>query len=262
MNKFIDSLSKNDLIRSSTLFIEFITLPQDKWSQTKKQYDSLSSPVQMKDFLTLEGVLDIRINDEIDNKVIDISSDIQNKISLYKTLNTALNNLQYEFDIISSKFREVSIALKNLSNAYSKSINGSYIEKAFESLSKITFDWARGYLSQKTFFDEEVRSFFKYISKEINVFTDIYDEYNVTRNNYLDCASKITKHINDERYQTEYFSAKVCFGFILNRLYYEYIRVNQEHADRIRKQFTFMNERKHILYNDYINLTSLLNMNI
>ena len=74
MNKFIDSLSKNDLIRSSTLFIEFLTLPQDKWSQTKKQYDTLSSPVQMKDFLTLEGVLDIRINDEIDNKVIDISS--------------------------------------------------------------------------------------------------------------------------------------------------------------------------------------------
>jgi hypothetical protein len=48
----------------------------------------------------------------------------------------------------------------------------------------------------------------------------------------------------------------------LNRLYYEYIRVNQEHADRIQKQMTFLNEHKQILLNDYMNLTNLLNMTI
>ena len=262
MNKFIDSLSKNDLIRSSKIFREFIVLPQENWEKIKKEYDKLSSPVQMKDFLTLEGVLDIRINNEIDNKVLDILSDIQTKSTLYNNLNIALNNLQYEFDIISSKFREVSIAFKNLSEAYSKSINGSYIENAFENLSKITFDWAKGYVSQKTFFDEEIRNFFQYMAKEVSVFHDLYNEYNDNRNHFLDCANKITKHINDEHSQSEYVNAKVCFGFILNRLYYEYIRVNQEHADRIQKQFIVVNERKQILLNDYVNLTRLLNMTI
>ena len=152
----------------------------------------------MKDFLSLEGVLDVRINDEIDNKVIEISNDIQNKLTLYKNLTTALTNLQHEFDIISVKLREVSIAFKDLSNAYNKSINGSYIENAYENLSKLTIDWSRGYVSQKTFFEEELTSFFKYISQEVNVFTDIYEEYNVSRNNYLDCASKISQNINDE----------------------------------------------------------------
>ena len=262
MNKFFESLSKNDLIRSSKIFREFIIIPQENWEQIKKEYDKMSSPVQMKDFLTLEGVLDIRINNEIDNKVLDISNDIQTKLTLYNNLNVALNNLQYEFDIISSKFREVSIAFKNLSNAYSKSINGSYIENAFENLSQITCDWAKGYLSQKTFFDEEIRHFFQYISKEVNVFHDLYNEYNENRNHFLDCANKITKHINDEQFQKEYLNAKICFGFILNRLYYEYIRVNQEHADRIQKQFIVINERKQTLLNDYVNLTRLLNMTI
>ena len=262
MNKFIDSLSKNDLIRSSNIFHDFITLPQDKWEQTKKEYNTLSSPSKMKDFLSLEGILDVRINDEIDNKVIEISNDIQTKLTLYKNLTTALTNLQHEFDIISVKLREVSIAFKDLSNAYNKSINGSYIENAYENLSKLTIDWSRGYISQKTFFEEELTSFFKYISQEVNVFTDIYEEYNVSRNNYLDCASKITQNINDEDNQNEYFSAKYFFGFILNRLYYEYIRVNQEHEDRIQKQMTFLNERKQILLNDYMNLTNLLNMTI
>lgn len=262
MNKFIDSLSKNDLIRSSNIFRDFITLPQDKWEQTKKEYNNLSSPAKMKEFLSLEGVLDVRINDEIDNKVIDISNDIQTKLTLYKNLNTALNNLQHEFDIISVKFREVSIAFKNLSNAYNNSINGSYIENAFENLSKLTFDWSQGYVSQKAFFEEELNSFFKYISQEVNVFNDLYEEYSVSRNNYFESASKITQDINDEQNQTEYFSAKYCFGFILNRLYYEYIRVNQEHADRIQKQLTFLNDRKQILLNDYVSLANLLNMTI
>ena len=262
MNKFIDSLSKNELIRSSKIFREFLIIPQENWEQMKKEYDKISSPVQMKDFLTLEGVLDIRINNEINNKVSDISKDIQNKLTLYNNLNIALKNLQYEFDIISSKFRDVSIAFQNLSNAYNNSINGSYIANAFENLSQITCDWAKGYVSQKTFFDDEIRHFFQYMSKEVNVFHDLYNEYNEKRTHFLDCANKVTKYTNDKYYQNEYLNAKICFGFILNRLYNEYIRVNQEHADRIQKQFIVINERKQTLLNDYVNLTRLLNMTI
>ena len=62
--------------------------------------------------------------------------------------------------------------------------------------------------------------------------------------------------------KNEYFGVKVCFGFILNRLYYEYIRINQEHADLMKNQFTMMNENKENLLSDYTNIQNILTMSI
>ena len=266
MNKFLSSVTSNDLIRSSQLYKDFISLNQDDFDAVKGDYDQPTEPKDMKDFISLEGVLDVRISDEVDSKVIDIQRDVFNKNNLYKALNDSLNNLMYEFDIISAKFKEVSLAFKNLSNAYKTSINGSYIEKAFSSLASITGDWSKAYSSQKSFFKIEIKEFFKYIHKEINTFTNLYDDYSITRTNFVEFKNKLSKvKDNPQKFnemKKEYFGVKVCFGFILNRLYYEYIRVNQEHADRIRKQFTMLNENKDTFLSDYLNLTNMLNMNI
>ena len=266
MNKFLFSVTSNDLIRSCQLYKDFISLNQDDFDAVKGDYDQLTEPKDMKDFISLEGVLDVRISDEVDSKVIDIQRDVFNKNNLYKALNDSLNNLMYEFDIISAKFKEVSLAFKNLSNAYKTSINGSYIEKAFSSLASITGDWSKAYSSQKSFFKIEIKEFFKYIHKEINSFTNLYDDYSITRTNFVEFKNKLSKvKDNPQKFnemKKEYFGVKVCFGFILNRLYYEYIRVNQEHADRIRKQFTMLNENKDTFLSDYLNLTNMLNMNI
>ena len=266
MNKFLSSVTSNDLIRSSQLYKDFISLNQDDFDAVKGDYDQLTEPKDMKDFISLEGVLDVRISDEVDSKVIDIQRDVFNKNNLYKALNDSLNNLMYEFDIISAKFKEVSLAFKNLSNAYKTSINGSYIEKAFSSLASITGDWSKAYSSQKSFFKIEIKEFFKYIHKEINTFTNLYDDYSITRTNFVEFKNKLSKvkdnPLKFNEMKKEYFGVKVCFGFILNRLYYEYIRVNQEHADRIRKQFTMLNENKDTFLSDYLNLTNMLNMNI
>ena len=266
MNKFLSSVTSNDLIRSNQLYKDFISLNQDDFDAVKGDYDQLTEPKDMKDFISLEGVLDVRISDEVDSKVIDIQRDVFNKNNLYKALNDSLNNLMYEFDIISAKFKEVSLAFKNLSNAYKTSINGSYIEKAFSSLASITGDWSKAYSSQKSFFKIEIKEFFKYIHKEINTFTNLYDDYSITRTNFVEFKNKLSKvkdnPLKFNEMKKEYFGVKVCFGFILNRLYYEYIRVNQEHADRIRKQFTMLNENKDTFLSDYLNLTNMLNMNI
>lgn len=266
MNKFIDSVTKNDLLRSSQIYKDFITLPQEQFEQIKLEYDKLNAPVDMKEFISLEGILDVRISDEIDNKVIDIQTDIFQKNNLYKALNVSLNNLMYEFEVLSAKFKEVSIAFRNLSNSYKKTINGSYMEKALGSLASITGEWSRAYINQKIFFKQEIKEFFKYMSKEINGFTNLYDDYFVTRTNFIEFKNKLSKaRDNPNKFNSmknEYFGVKVCFGFILNRLYYEYIRINQEHADLMKNQFTMMNENKENLLSDYTNIQNILTMSI
>ena len=169
MNKFLESVTSNELIRSSQIYKDFISLNQDDFDAVKGDYDQLTEPKDMKDFISLEGVLDVRISDEVDSKVIDIQRDVFNKNNLYKALNVSLNNLMYEFDIISAKFKEVSIAFRNISTAYKTSINGSYIEKAFSALASITGDWSKAYTSQKSFFKLEIKNFLSICKRKLIV---------------------------------------------------------------------------------------------
>ena len=53
MNKFIDSVTKNDLLRSSQIYKDFITLPQEQFEQIKLEYDKLNAPVDMKESISL-----------------------------------------------------------------------------------------------------------------------------------------------------------------------------------------------------------------
>ena len=70
MNKFLESVTSNELIRSSQIYKDFISLNQDDFDAVKGDYDQLTEPKDMKDFISLEGVLDVRISDEVDSKVI------------------------------------------------------------------------------------------------------------------------------------------------------------------------------------------------
>ena len=47
MNKFLSSVTSNDLIRSSQLYKDFISLNQDDFDAVKGDYDQLTEPKDM-----------------------------------------------------------------------------------------------------------------------------------------------------------------------------------------------------------------------
>ena len=57
MNKFLSSVTSNDLIRSSQLYKDFISLNQDDFDAVKGDYDQLTEPKDMKDFIRYQQVL-------------------------------------------------------------------------------------------------------------------------------------------------------------------------------------------------------------
>lgn len=268
MSKFIDCLIKNELIRSSKLFMDFITLTQDKFEETKRQFNKTGTPKSIQDILTLDGYLDISISEEKGTIANKIANDFPAKCKLYSDLSTSIKNLFNEFTVLSVKFNEVSKAFNFLTKAYLDTPHCESIQHFLLSLTNLTDQWSQSYMHQKQFFKVEVKEFFKYIAKELNEFDSLFTEFNTSRSYYNEYVMKVRDHQERDskskdkaislKLKKEVISSKLYYGFLLNRIINEYDRLNSIHSERINKQFLQFNDKKNILLGDYINLLNFL----
>lgn len=257
----MNSLSQNQLIRSCKLFFDFIQLPKEDFAKVKAEYSNIKTLDSIEKLTTMDGTVNIDISKDKMHKVDPIPKDIEMKLPPFKALNYALKNLLFEFEVISNKFKEVSIAFDNLSNAYAVFPNQEYLKNTFLSFANITFNWSQSYLNQKDFFKEELKEFFKYMQRELRVITSLTEEYDISRNLYIEeQKNDNNKKKISSKTQTEFeFSqAQNNFGFILNRLNTEYLRLNLVHSDRLRQLFILLNSHKNTFLVDYIKMIDLL----
>ena len=148
----MNSISENILIRSSDLFKNFVTLSLEKFDKEKDNYDKLKNPVNIKDYYDLNGKIDITVNDDKENSCSKILNDIKNKNNLFSILQQNIKSLIEELNIMNEKLVNISLAFKNLSKAYSISLNGKYMEKTFNSLHNLFINWSKSYNYQIIFF--------------------------------------------------------------------------------------------------------------
>ena len=63
LEKFLNYLIKDPLIKSSNILCDFLTLEKDKdFENRKKIYNKMKTPIELKDIKTIDGKIKIRIN--------------------------------------------------------------------------------------------------------------------------------------------------------------------------------------------------------
>ena len=262
LNYYINTISQNILVRSSKFFQDFITLPLNEFQRKKKYYDSINSPISMQNFTTMEGIIDVTVDDQKDSVCCNFISDIKNKSILYNNLDNALRNLIIEFDIMSTRINDVAISFEKLSNSYHFTVKGDKINQILMKFSESFSNWGKNYLTQQIFFDEEIREVFKFMSKDLLNLNSLNDEFSCARINYME--SKKLYYSKDQevskKAQKDFENNQICFGFILNRFYDEFSRVNIEHSNKIKNLQIYLQERKDSVFSDYLGLSKLMNM--
>lgn len=263
LNRFLESLTKNKLIRSGQLYRSFVMLSQNKFENAMKEFDE-SRPVEFfYQHLSLTGTINVGITKERESEANKIQQNLSQKDKYFSKLNAALKGLIKEFAVMSRKLEEVSSCLKELSCEYSVTLRGEYIENAFDKLSTLFKDWSKGYIDQQKFFKEEIKEYFKFINKEISSFNTLSLKYTTMKKKYEEINWYI-KAKEDGREETldEFKQVEKVYGFYLNRLCDEYNRVIDQHSESMKKQLTFFNDKKGMLFSDYNNLLHFLSMKI
>lgn len=269
-NRFINAILENPLLRSSQIVEEFITKSQNDFHIIKLKYKKLEKKIEMKNFFSLTGELDATFYQDKYKLSLNIPKLIDKKRNLYIKLNNALKEVVNEFEIINTKMNNLSEAFHDLSIEYKNNFENIELLEDFGNFCK---NLSKIYSQEKSFFEINVKEFFKYIRLELDEVDNLFNEYNYSKIIFEGCESVLSsyeksKQITNEdlfkfelkKKQIEKQNAKRVCCFLQNRACDEYSRVLETHKNRIKKAF-YINGTNlvEIFSREYDTLSKLIN---
>lgn len=231
---FLNYIINNDILLSSKLFNDFISLPESEFQNTKQIFDKLEPPKGLDDIITLDGTFDIAIIPDIDKKAYTINNEILKKNELFNKLNLCLKETINQMIILKQKYLQLSNIFEELYQFWSKSeiITNDKMNKNFFKLKDIFKTCTQKYEQKINYFDFEIKKFFKYMRNELNEFDYLYKNYDAARTTFIDVTDR-KNIVMDENFK----GLKRYFGYTLNIVFNEYNNLNLTHFLRTKEHF-------------------------
>ena len=243
-------LIENKYLRSLPLVYDFLTLPQNDWNnKVKSKYNKLKQPTGFDTMPNFEGKYIIRITKNDEMKATAIKNEIISKNEALHNLTNHFDELLTSMEKVSSCFKSVGIAFEELQK---RSKNNRILNKGYENLSNLFKTWSSDYLTQKQFFREEIKYYFKFIEKEYTTFLKNYENYRLARDEYKKTFDRMKKNKNPTK--NDLFSLKDIkqyYGFELIHINDEYSKLEERLAKRLKKQFVKFYENKEVIFQDF-----------
>lgn len=107
--KFIDSITRNKLLRSTQIFFDFLTIEnRTDFDLKREHYSRYDMPATLVGHHTLDGILQISINTNDDVKAQTVNKIVHKNEILLKKLNIALKSVLEDMESMSMKMNNVS----------------------------------------------------------------------------------------------------------------------------------------------------------
>jgi len=247
-NRFFNSILENPLLRSNEVIEDFLTKNQELFHFIKLKYKNFSKLVNLNDFSTLNGELDITFygGQLSPNHILE---NIDKKRKILKEINTNLNNVISCMDNLNKYLDTLSKLFFNLKNEYQYKQNKF---DSFDTLGRFCKNTSNFYTDKKIILEEKIREFFKYLNSELKELKNLcndsqYAKINLEKQenilNNLE-KSKTTNYKNETLYNYEFQKKKIeknlaqrTCNFLRNRTFEEFERIINTHYHRTEKYF-------------------------
>ena len=247
-NRFFNSILENPLLRSNEVIEDFLTKNQELFHFIKLKYKSFSKLVNLNDFRTLSGELDITFysGQLSPNHILE---NIDNKTKILKEINTNLKNAISCMDNLNKYLDTLSKLFFNLKNEYQYKQNKF---DSFDTLGRFCKNTSNFYTDKKIILEEKIREFFKYINSELKELKNLcndsqYAKINLEKQENILInleKSKTTNLKNEALYNYEFQKKKIeknlaqrTCNFLRNRAFEEFERIINTHYHRTEKYF-------------------------
>ena len=247
--RFFNSVLENPLLRSNEVVEDFLTKNPEVFHFTKVKYKNYSKLVNLCDFHTLNGEIDITFYSERLN-TNNILENIDHKRKILKEINTNLKNVVSCLDNMYKYMENLSKLFFDLKNVY------QYKQHKFDSydtLGRFCKNISSFYPDKKIILEEKVREFMKYINSELKELKNLCNESNYAKINLeksenllINLEKGKSNNFKDEnlfRYELqkkkiEKNEAQKTCNFLRNRTFEEFERMVYIHNMRTEKYFS------------------------
>ena len=192
LEKFLNLLLQDPNIKSSKILYDFISIEQDnQFNDAKKSYNNYKPPQQLKDYQTVTGKIDIKVDEGNEIYYQNIKNQTELNQELLSKLNKQLKLLNNEMNMVVTRLTEVAKCCEELFNHSVKFEQSDDIKISYYQLNEMFKQWSEALKKQNQIMFMNIREHFKF-SK--NIFKSMKELIN-SADNYKQIYNKAKKNL-------------------------------------------------------------------
>ena len=192
LEKFLNLLLQDPNIKSSKILYDFISIEQDnQFNDAKKSYNNYKPPQQLKDYQTVTGKIDIKVDEGNEIYYQNIKNQTELNQELLSKLNKQLKLLNNEMNMVVTRLAEVAKCCEELFNHSVKFEQSDDIKISYYQLNEMFKQWSEALKKQNQIMFMNIREHFKF-SK--NIFKSMKELIN-SADNFKQIYNKAKKNL-------------------------------------------------------------------
>jgi hypothetical protein len=198
MSKFFVSIIQDPLIRNSQILTDFLTINDEKIFNAKKlEYNKLKPPSNIKEMKSLEGKVNLTINEEKENYLQNIIDNTNLNESIMKKLLANYKSLLEEVRAVSNRLADICLIWEELGKTAKQFSDNNLVFETYRLLCKLSKDWAVLERNQYSLLKIDIREYFKYVRKEFLCLKDLSHKADTQKNAYYKARDKLQSKKED-----------------------------------------------------------------
>ena len=198
MSKFFVSIIQDPLIRNSQILTDFLTINDEKVFNAKKlEYNKLKPPADVKEMKSLEGKVNLTINEEKENYLQNIIDNTNLNESIMKKLLANYKSLLEEVRAVSNRLADICLIWEELGKTAKQFSDNNLVFETYRLLCKLSKDWAVLERNQYSLLKIDIREYFKYVRKEFLCLKDLSHKADTQKNAYYKARDKLQSKKED-----------------------------------------------------------------
>jgi len=195
---FLNYLLKDDLIKNSHIFYDFLSIENEEdFEKKKKIYNKLKTPIEIKDIKSIDGKLKIEVTSQNEILLEKIKNNAILNETVLKQINDNLKLLKIEMDTIITRMTSFFPMFDKLMKIRKLYLPNNIIYESYNQIKNIFKSWTEVLKKQNIFFNKDIKEYLKILGgnyTHMKSLAELVDE----QKNYYKKLSKnlITKKID------------------------------------------------------------------
>ena len=159
---FLNYLLKDDLIKNSHIFYDFLSIENEEdFEKKKKIYNKLKTPIEIKDIKSLDGRLKIEVTSQNEILLEKIKNNAILNETVLKQINDNLKLLKIEMDTIITRMTSFFPMFDKLMKIRKLYLPNNIIYESYNQIKNIFKSWAEVLKKQNIFFNKDIKEYLK-----------------------------------------------------------------------------------------------------
>ena len=185
LDKFLNYLTKDPIIKSSQLFFDFLYIGAEvDFNSKKKVYEKVKPVTEVQEFREETEYVNLLITAEKEGYLENIKDNTNINMNLFKKLNISFKLLYDEINNVINRMDEISKTWEQIYKTSDKYFDNNITCESYKQMSNLFKTWSNVLKEQNTIVNIDIREHFKFIRKNFSSMKDLASSIDNHKYNY------------------------------------------------------------------------------